>query len=194
MHSATARSMQGHSRQTWQRQQTQRSKQRQVSRQRLHSTTRARKRMMAMLAKGDRSARTRRARQGANRRTRRAPRVARAWTSCGLPVGSAHGPLPAGRFVTSARAQRFPRVARTRQAAALPLWPVSGLATNRVRLPARLVAQWHWIDFAPPSWRCASLTVAGAAQVGSVLADLAPSFPFNRARRAERASTKVRQV
>jgi hypothetical protein len=55
-----------------------------------------------------------------------------------------------------------------------------GWRSNRI-LPSHASCRaWHWIDLAPPSWRCVSLTVADAAQVGSVLADLAPCFPFNR--------------
>jgi hypothetical protein len=113
------------------------------------------------------------------------------WSSSGIGTR----PAPRRPLLTSARRANAFHALRTRgEAAALPIWPVSGLATHRIRLPTHLAAQWHWNNFAPPSWRCASLTVAGAAQVGSVLADLAPCFPFNCAHRAERASTKCGQV
>lgn len=100
------------------------------------------------------------------------------------PVEPLRRPLPRRRRITETNTS------------ASPPRPVSGLATSPPRLPAR-EAQWHRAG-GRPSRPCRriesaagigsapmrSLTVAGAAQVGSALADVAPCFPFNRARSA----------
>jgi hypothetical protein len=97
--------------------------------------------------------------------------------------------------LSRARAQRFARDARTRRSrGAPPFGRYTGwrpIASTFPRVLSRSGIGRFRTAFAA---MCASLTVAGAAQVGSVLADLTPCFPFNRARRAERASTKVGKV
>jgi hypothetical protein len=92
--------------------------------------------------------------------------------------------------------RRLPRVIRTTgETAALPLWPVSGLATNRVRLPARSTRA---VAFGPILHRdlrdACRLPLRGQHRLARPGADHAPCFPFNRAHRGERAGTKVPQV
>lgn len=114
------------------------------------------------------------------------------------PVEPLRRPLPRRRRITETNTS------------ASPPRPVSGLATSPPRLPAR-EAQWHRAG-GRPSRPCRriesaagigsapmrSLTVAGAAQVGSALADVAPCFPFNRARfnraRSARAFNRARSA
>ncbi len=110
------------------------------------------------------------------------------------PVEPLRRPLPRRRRITETNTS------------ASPPRPVSGLATSPPRLPAR-EAQWHRAG-GRPSRPCRriesaagigsaptrSLTVAGAAQVGSALADVAPCFPFNRARSARAPFNRARSA